>query len=704
MKLHRPSILLALLLILPLLCSAQVPGKMKVAGPVDITAETLHYDRENSVYTAKGAVEMIEGTRTLKADFVTYNEITEDVLAEGNVVFREEDDQVEADRLTINLATKLGAIEKGKIFLSKGNFYISGEEITKTGEATYVIQRGEFTTCGWDRPAWKFSARDVRIKVQGVATARSANFRILGKPVLYLPYGIFPVVTQRQSGLLLPELTLSSRDGVIFSEAFFWAIAKDRDATFYLDVIGKRGVKPGAEYRYALTDTLKGEWYGSIIDDRDYGHTRYEVKGEHEQVIKDLSLKSRVDYVSDIDYLKDFGDISLNRSENLLKSTAFAEKPFGESLLTVETSYFKTLLQKDNDTTFKYLPFASYFLQYMPVIRNMFYVNLSSDVLNLYREQGDKFTRFTLAPALHIPYYWNGLNFLFGATGYEKIYAIKRDQPTDSKGTKRLESAKLEADVNAQFIRNSSTNLFGIGQFQSLIKPRVRYTYVPNAGVHDIPEIDTSDHISQVNTVTYSFNHYLTAVSKDNVNQISSFEVEQSYGLSDDLTPSDLYDGSGKRFSDIRARLTLYPGGGLSTTHESVFNPYGDGFRILRNSLSYANPPHFKFDIGQSYTKDLVNEVNTGFLGTYGNFDGIFRIRYSLTDSTWIDSTYAITYHPKCWSVTLSMARTRRPNDTSVKISFDLAGITERSRDPYKIGSYRTGATNAGSAGTSKGE
>lgn len=183
MKLHRLPILLTLILTLPLLSAAAEFDRLKATGPVDITAETLQYDRVHSVYTARGNVELREGSRTLKADFVTFSEITEDVLAEGNVVFRDGEDQVEAERLTLNLATKLGTIEKGKIFLKQGDFYIAGQEITKTGEKTYVIHRGEFTTCGWDRPAWKFSARDVQIEVQGFATAKSASFRILDTPV-----------------------------------------------------------------------------------------------------------------------------------------------------------------------------------------------------------------------------------------------------------------------------------------------------------------------------------------------------------------------------------------------------------------------------------------------------------------------------------------------------------------------------------------
>jgi hypothetical protein len=52
-------------------------------------------------------------------------------------------------------------------------------------------------------------------------------------------------------------------------------------------------------------------------------------------------------------------------------------------------------------------------------------------------------------------------------------------------------------------------------------------------------------------------------------------------------------------------------------------------------------------------------------------------MRYSLLDGELLDATYRLTYRPtSCWAVTLSLVQSTRPNDTSIRISFDLAGIT----------------------------
>ena len=77
---------------------------------------------------------------------------------------------------------------------------------------------GEFTTCGWDRPSWTFTAKEVKLTMGDYATARSTTFSILDHKVLYLPWSVFPVKTERQSGFLLPEFQLSSRDGTILQE------------------------------------------------------------------------------------------------------------------------------------------------------------------------------------------------------------------------------------------------------------------------------------------------------------------------------------------------------------------------------------------------------------------------------------------------------------------------------------------------------
>jgi LPS-assembly protein len=657
---------------------SQQDFKSSFNTPIDISAYFLEQDKEQNVYTAKGKVELREGTRLLYADYVTYNTDNQEILAEGNVVFREGEDVVECNKLHLNLDTKMGKIEKGKIFIKRGDFNISGTEIEKIGEATYTMKNGEMTTCEGERPAWKFTAKDVKLTVEGYAKTKGAKFQILNQTVMYMPWGMFPVKTERQSGFLMPGVQLSSRDGIQIKNAYFWAISKDKDATFYLDYIENRGFKPGAEFRYALREDLKGAWYASIVSDKDYNNTRYQIKGTHEQVIgNDMVFKANINHVSDIDYLKDFGSTVLERSENMLKSTAYIEKPLKKSLLTYEMSYIKNIIQKDNDPTLKYLPFVSFFTEYIPIMKETFYTDVHSEYTNFYREKGDKYSRLNFEPSLRLPFSYNGINFLINGTLYERAYIVNAVD-NNNKNTKLHQTAKIEGDMNVQFFRNYYTETFNLGEMQSLVKPQLKYTFIPNTSFVDIPYIDSSDRHYQTNTLTYSLNHYLNAFTPEGSREISLFEIEQTYGISGGLQPSTLYEGSSGRFSDIKARLTVYPKENFSYSNESIFNTSGNGLRIMRNSMGYILPDIYFMNVSHSYTNQLTNELYYDLGGKYKYFEGKYQMRYSFYDGMWIDTLYQFTYRPKCWATTLTLTQSKRPRDTSVRISFDLAGITTR--------------------------
>ncbi len=679
MKYFSSLLLLFCIICLPVVPEAKdLEPKAVLTTPVAITAVTLEYNKEENTYTGKGAVEVREGTRILTADYVFYNDTTKDMLAEGKVTFQDEDDRVSAERMQLNLATRKGTIEKGEIFLKKGNFYITGEKIDKVGDKTYHVRAGGLTTCDGSPPAWKFVASDVKVTVEGYATTSSARFKILDQTVLYLPWGMFPVKTERQSGLLIPELATSTRDGFVVKTSYFWAISKDKDATFYLDYIEQRGIKPGVEFRYALTEETKGSWYSSMVDDNKYDHTRYQIKGKHEQVLmKDGNFRLNMNHVSDIDYLKDFGTTTVERSENLIKSNAFFEKPLPRSMVTVEMAHFRNLTQKDNDPTFQYLPFVSYFTESIPLVRDRLYADFTGNLTNFYREKGETYTRMVFEPRMRLPFSFQGVNFLLNGTGIERTYMIDREQGGGSR-TRNQETFKVEGDANIQLIRHYHTSLFDLGEMQSLIKPQLKYTYIPKTSFTDIPSIDPSDRIREAHAVTYSFNHYLNSMSESGVREISLLEVSQSYGLSGSLYPSDFYKGSGSRFSDIDAKLTITPTEKIALSTESQISTSGQGLTGTKNTFTYSDPARYYANITQSYTRDLVNEVLLDLGGRYWLLEGKYQIRYSFRDTMWIDTLYQLTYRPQCWAVTLRLTQSRRPRDTSINLSVDLAGITGR--------------------------
>jgi hypothetical protein len=270
------------------------------------------------------------------------------------------------------------------------------------------------------------------------------------------------------------------------------------------------------------------------------------------------------------------------------------------------------------------------------------------------------------------------LNFLLSGTLFEKIYYVNQSDLRDT-ATKNLETVKLEGAANVQLMRNYNLDSLNIGMVQSLIRPQVNYTFISNNSYRDIPLIDPYDRIGKVNTITYSFNHYLnTFTPKTGGKELSLLEVFQTYGLSGGLPLSDVYKGSGDRFSDVTGRLTLFIQKNISYSNETALNVHGQGLTTTRNILRFIVPELYYVNISQSYTKDVANQVYLDLGGKYSYLTGRYRIIYSFKNRDWIDTQYQLVYQPQCWAVVLTLKQTKRPNDTSFNIGFDLTGLTGR--------------------------
>ena len=547
-----------------------------------------------------------------------------------------------------------------------------------------MVHKGQFTTCGWDKPSWTFVAQEVDVNMGEYATAYDTTFSVGGHSMLYLPWSMFPVKTERQSGFLVPQWQTSSRDGMIIRTAYFWAISKDTDATFFFDWIDQRGYKPGVEYRYALSDTTRGSWYATDIEDNKYHGDRYQIKGWHEEQFGDMTFKANVNYVSDYEYLFDLGRTTVERSENSANSVAFVEKPFPYSLLTVQTSYFRDLTQKDNSATQQYLPYATYFTEYLPFLKDKLYTDFTTDFVNFTPDTGDRVTRFTATPSARLPYSWNGLNFLASGSASERAYHVERPYEGEDDDVHH-EQIKMVGDMNAQFVKDTHTDIYNLGDLQSMIVPRIEYNYLQNTtSFSGVPSADPSDRLANANNVTYSFNHYLNAVaSNGQVREISLLEVSQTYGLTGRLPPDNSVDpfpylGSGNRLSEVHERFTLFPHSNFWYVNDTEFDVDGKGLQEMTNSIHYVRAPFLLVDLTHSYEPSLVDQVWLNTLVRWRSFDANYQIRYDFIQHTWINTISSLTYRPGCWSVTFSVIESKEPNDRSFHVSFNLQGLTQK--------------------------
>ena len=61
---------------------------------------------------------------------------------------------------------------------------------------------------------------------------QDAVFEIKGVPVLYIPWFAHPdPSSKRRSGLLVPDIGVSSKLGVFYEQPYYWAISPSQDMT-----------------------------------------------------------------------------------------------------------------------------------------------------------------------------------------------------------------------------------------------------------------------------------------------------------------------------------------------------------------------------------------------------------------------------------------------------------------------------------------
>ncbi|MGH0029679.1 MAG: LPS-assembly protein LptD [Myxococcota bacterium] len=302
--------------------------------PVTLTADQLEYESQREVYIARGNVVIVQGERTLSADWIAFNPDTGAGVASGNVELVEGTDVLRADFVDFNVETLEGVIREGRLDSPESRFRTWGSEIQKTGENTYTFKNGVFTTCRCpDEDAtepWRIRAKEAEVEVGGYGTVRDATIEVLGLPVAWLPWMIYPIKTERQTGFLFPELHVASRDGFGAGLPFFWAVHEQVNLTLTPQYTTKRGFKGSGELEYVFGEESEGTAVAAYGHDEEidphskkepYSADRWLTSGEHEWYLPwDVRYQADYAFASDNDVPLDFDELSGSRADRYLQS------------------------------------------------------------------------------------------------------------------------------------------------------------------------------------------------------------------------------------------------------------------------------------------------------------------------------------------------------------------------------------------------
>ena len=706
-------------------------------APWDIEARELAYDQDTDIYTAEGDVSIKRGDRVLKCDFARLDRKTMIAEARGNVHYIASGDELRGDQLTIDLKKQNGEIEKGRLFLKKNNYHVTGKRIMKTGESTYRVLEGTITSCDGDAPPWVITAKEFEVTLEGYGELRQAAFRAGNIPILYTPYLIFPAKTKRQSGFLLPEPGYSERDGGILNVPFFWAIADNMDATFYQVGMGKRGYMQGGEFRYIATPASKGalmadylykdlagqELYQQGLNKEPYNE-RYWFRGKANQDLpKGFLFKADFDWVSDQDYLKEFRGIGngLDRNRPYFlsefgrdlddetqtdrRNKAIVSRGFGNYNFTGGFQYYQEVDKTDD--ALNQLPFLRLDSIRYELWQNIFF-QWFSDYNYYWRKNLDRGQALYLVPSLSYPFklktYLNtdttvGLN--------QSFYQVdnKQNPGVSDQASRSVPNFKL--DLSSDIQRIFEVGGESLKKIKHSIRPQVVYDYIPEVTQEPLPSFVPS--IYKTNTITYFLTNFLTAknlIGKDKEGEdLYSYldfvflKFYQSYDLNEasrnentpriSLPPGGIGTtittggtaattgtaGPLRPFSDIIGELEFIPGPNLRLRSAIGWSPYDNLVQSQSHTLMVNVPGGNWFNLEYLTSGgDQFRQINSSFFWKVTpTWTANFLNRWSLDQNKSYETTVGLAYAHQCWGIKAHYTET--PDDKKFLVSFSLKGL-----------------------------
>ncbi|MBI3769340.1 MAG: LPS-assembly protein LptD [Deltaproteobacteria bacterium] len=520
-------------------------------GEVTVDAATITYDQSSNVITAHGAVKVTRGDMVLTADTVRVHRATQLAEAEGSVVLTDPQGTVTADAMTLNLVEETGALDTGSVFLNKNHYQLTGSHFEKLPGQSYRIDSGRFTTClcaGGGAPSWSVRGERISVDLEGYGRVEHGAFEVRGMPILYFPYGLFPVRRDRQSGLLFPRFGYSNRRGFQFEQPLYLAINKSMDATLALDVETAARIGALGEYRYALSEDTAGEVNGAYFNEKIRGASSRDVVNQHianpnipvnrwsAGIVHDQWLPGGVHgfadvfRVSDDLFLREINLFTFNpsadvalRTRRFERSQVGVDRVFDRSLLLATGTWYQDFINPDR-FVFQVPPRVQG-VTVQRFLDDHVALSVAGEGANFARERGFEGQRLDLRPEIEIP--WHLSQYAYGSlrgglreTAYslsdtsvpQQVNVNPADPGSkppsilpalDKNATRELFT--LNGEAHTQVARVYPFHHLGFDALKHTLEPSLGYLLVPRTDTRQaaLPLFDDVDRVNRRSVFTY---------------------------------------------------------------------------------------------------------------------------------------------------------------------------------------------------------
>ena len=204
-------------------------------GGFYLEANELVDDETTQVISAHGQVEARYQGRVVRADEVTYDPKTGIVTAKGDVAIVNTDGTTQFSQSAVldrQLSVGVAMAFSSRL---KDNISIAATSVARKSADIQELNQAIFTPCPVcaknPHPTWSIHAsKVVQDKKRQIIYFRDAVIEIHGIPVVYLPAMSVPDPdVKRKSGLLVPQINVSSLRGLSYEQPYLQVISPSED-------------------------------------------------------------------------------------------------------------------------------------------------------------------------------------------------------------------------------------------------------------------------------------------------------------------------------------------------------------------------------------------------------------------------------------------------------------------------------------------
>ncbi|HEV7767585.1 MAG TPA: LPS assembly protein LptD [Thermoanaerobaculia bacterium] len=578
------------------------PGPKPGGGEVTVTLDekTGEVEAQKDEYSIfQGGVTITYQDIKLRADKVTFNQKTRDVVAEGHVIIDQGPTRLTANQAIYNLTSKTGTFFNATGTMDPA-MYFSGDRIEKVDEDTYRMTNGVFTSCDLDRPAWSFQVGHADVTLDDYARMRDISFRARGLPIFWAPRLIWPTKRERSQGLLIPRARFSDKFGARLQNGYFLPMGESVDATLYGDISTERYFGAGIDLRYVPSENIKiGDLRAYAVNNAPRNRIEWKYQYRHAQENLPGGFRGVVDIqdYSDLNFFREYDDDPRVLTQSNIYSSAYLTKnkpTYSLNILSDRRDY-ELLVRDTNDedgdgnTTeltgarqrYEQLPSLQLRMYPQRVGRTPLYFSLESSssrlrsgtVIGGERTIDADYYRTDLFPTmsmrLNTPA-WLSIKPTVSVrqTWYSASREASTNQVIDDESVSRFYAQGQVDVVGPSFSKVFNKKVGGFSRFKHVIEPRFRYVRTTDINDQDrvirFDSVDTPFVPIVQDSVEYSLTQRIIgkeANETGNAREVLSFSLRQSVALSDPFPRAGSSGSTAEehKFTPLAATLRFNP-------------------------------------------------------------------------------------------------------------------------------------------------